>query len=41
VQMPADAPPLRTGMSATVEIDTGHRRALGDLVEQARQFVGM
>jgi membrane fusion protein, multidrug efflux system len=41
VQMPADAPPLRTGMSATVEIDTGHRRALGDLLEQARQFVGM
>jgi membrane fusion protein (multidrug efflux system) len=41
VQMPPDAPPLRTGMSATVEIDTGHRRALGDLVEQARQFVGM
>ena len=41
VQMPADAPPLRTGMSATVEIDTGHRRALGDLVEQARQFVGI
>jgi membrane fusion protein, multidrug efflux system len=41
VQMPADAPPLRTGMSATVEIDTGHRRALGDLVVQARQFIGM
>ena len=41
VQMPADAPPLRTGMSATVEIDTGHRRALGDLVESAKQFVGM
>ncbi len=41
VQMPADAPPLRTGMSATVEIDTGHRRALGDLLEQARQFVGI
>ena len=34
-------PPLRTGMSATVEIDTGHRRALGDLVDSARQFVGM
>ena len=33
VQMPADAPPLRTGMSANVEIDTGHRRALGDLVD--------
>jgi membrane fusion protein (multidrug efflux system) len=41
VQMPADAPPLRTGMSATVEIDTGHRRHLGDLVEAAKQFVGM
>jgi membrane fusion protein (multidrug efflux system) len=41
VQMPADAPPLRTGMSATVEIDTGHRRALGDLLDSARQFVGM
>jgi membrane fusion protein (multidrug efflux system) len=41
VHMPADAPPLRTGMSATVEIDTGHRRHLGDLVEAAKQFVGM
>src|SRR5712671_5464629 len=41
VQMPADAPPLRTGMSATVEIDTGHRRHLGDLLDSARQFVGM
>ena len=41
VQMPADAPPLRTGMSANVQIDTGHRRALGDLLDSARQFVGM
>lgn len=41
VQMPADAPPLRTGMSATVEIDTGHRRHLGDLLDAAKQFVGM
>jgi membrane fusion protein (multidrug efflux system) len=41
VQMPADAPPLRTGMSATVEIDTGHRRHLGDLFDAAKQFVGM
>jgi len=41
VQMPAGAPELRTGMSATVEIDTGHRRALGDLVDAAKQFVGM
>jgi len=37
----ADAPPLRTGMSATVEIDTGHRRQLADLLDSARQFVGM
>ena len=41
VQMPADAPPLRTGMSATVEIDTGHRRHLADLFDAAKQFVGM
>ena len=41
VQMPADAPPLRTGMSATVEIDTGHRRALGDVLASAWQFVGI
>ena len=41
VQMPADAPPLRTGMSATVEIDTGHRRALGGLLASARQFIGI
>jgi len=41
VQMPADAPSLRTGMSATVEIDTGHRRHLGDLFDTAKQFVGM
>ena len=41
VQMPADAPPLRTGMSATVEIDTGHQRHLADLWQSARQFVGM
>jgi membrane fusion protein (multidrug efflux system) len=37
VAMPADAPPLRTGMSVQVEIDTGHRRSLGDLLD----FVGM
>lgn len=41
VEMPADSPPLRTGMSATVEIDTGHRRHLGDLLDAAKQFVGM
>jgi membrane fusion protein (multidrug efflux system) len=41
VQLPADAPPLRTGMSAIVEIDTGHRRQLADLVDSARQFIGL
>jgi len=41
VEMPADAPPLRTGMSANVEIDTGHRRQLGDLFEGVRQTVGL
>ena len=41
VQMPAETPPLRTGMSATVEIDTGHERHLVDLWQSARQFVGM
>jgi len=37
VEMPPDAPPLRTGMSVQVDIDTGHRRSLGDLVH----FLGM
>ena len=41
VQMPADAPALRTGMSANVDIDTGHRRSIGDLFASAAQFVGM
>ena len=31
VEMPEGAPPLRTGMSAYVEIDTGHHRQLSDL----------
>ena len=36
VQLPPDAPPLRTGMSASVEIDTGHRRvALRGLVSSS------
>jgi membrane fusion protein (multidrug efflux system) len=41
VAMPADAPPLRTGMSAFVEIDTGHHREIADLFDSARQFVGL
>lgn len=31
IDMPAGSPPLRTGMSAEIEIDTGHRRTLSDL----------
>jgi membrane fusion protein, multidrug efflux system len=30
-----DDPPLRSGMSATVEVDTQHRRALAALIESA------
>ena len=41
VQLPADAPPLRTGMSANVEIDTGHRRQFADLFASAKSMVGM
>ena len=41
VQMPADAPLLRTGMSATVEIDTGHKRSIADLFGSAKSMVGM
>src|SRR5437667_1755937 len=31
IEQGADTPPLRAGMSANVEIDTGHRRSLGSL----------
>lgn len=41
VEMPADAPPLRTGMSAYVEIDTGHQRQIADLFDGARQAIGL
>ena len=41
VDVPADAPPLRAGMSANVSIDTGHKRALGDLVAGARHWAGL
>ena len=34
-------PPLRMGMSATVEIDTGHVRSLGELVGNLERFVGL
>ena len=41
VDVPEGAPPLRTGMSADVEVDTGHQRKLGDLVEMAKRAVGL
>jgi len=28
-----DAPPLRAGMSANVDIDTGHKRTIGALIQ--------
>jgi membrane fusion protein, multidrug efflux system len=33
VQCSEGAPPLRVGMSTTIEIDTGHRRTFGDLLK--------
>ncbi len=33
VQCPEGAPPLRVGMSTTIEIDTGHHRSFGDLLK--------
>jgi membrane fusion protein (multidrug efflux system) len=30
-----DEPPLRSGMSATVEVDTGHRRAMSAMIDSA------
>jgi membrane fusion protein (multidrug efflux system) len=34
-------PPLRVGMSAFVEIDTGHSRSLGELVETIARTLGL
>jgi membrane fusion protein (multidrug efflux system) len=41
VDVPAGAPPLRSGMSANVEIDTGHVRSLAELTASLRQVVGL
>ena len=41
VSVPPDAPPLRSGMSVEVSIDTGHQRTLGDLVRTARHWAGV
>lgn len=37
----AGDPPLRVGMSTTVEIDTGHRRSLGDLLAGVAKSLGL
>jgi len=41
VEVPSDAPPLRAGMSAEIEIDTGHQRTLGDLWTTIRSWTGL
>jgi membrane fusion protein (multidrug efflux system) len=41
VDVPPGAPPLRTGMSADVEVDTGHTRKLSDLVGWATHALGL
>ena len=41
VDVPTGAPPLRTGMSAYVDVDTGHQRKLGDLVETVKRSIGL
>jgi len=40
LELLADAPPLRTGMSAEVEIDTGHSRSLGALLHSMGGWIG-
>ncbi|GIX11987.1 HlyD family secretion protein [Elioraea sp.] len=41
LDLPEDAPALRAGMSATVEIDTGRRRSLGGLLADLRRWAGL
>lgn len=41
LEVPPDAPPLRAGMSAEVEIDTGHRRTLGELWNTVKSWTGL
>jgi len=41
VDVPPDAPPLRSGLSADVSIDTGHHRTLADLIGMARHWLGV
>lgn len=41
LELPDGAPPLRAGMSATVQIDTGHKRTLADLFRTLGAWVGL
>ena len=41
VDVPPDAPPLRSGMSANVDVDTGHSRSLAGLIDNLRHSVGL
>jgi membrane fusion protein (multidrug efflux system) len=41
VTCPPGAPPLRMGMSTTVEIDTGHSRSIGDLFAGLGKTLGL
>jgi membrane fusion protein (multidrug efflux system) len=40
LEQPADAPPLRSGMSAEVEIDTGHSRSLSGVLHSIGGWIG-
>ncbi len=40
LNLPPNMPPLRAGMTATVEIDTGHERPLGALIESVLAGTG-
>ncbi|WP_445681513.1 HlyD family secretion protein [Radicibacter daui] len=39
LELPADAPQLRAGMSAIVEIDTGHQRTFGGLIDSIEHLL--
>jgi membrane fusion protein, multidrug efflux system len=39
LELPADAPQLRAGMSVIVEIDTGHQRTLSGLIDGLEQML--
>lgn len=41
LELPADAPPLRTGMSAEVEIDTGHSRSIAGILRSMGGWIGL